>query len=78
MRHALALACAGACALLAGDHLIEGNAGSSVRVVIYEDLQCPDCASFPRMLDEHLLPRFREKAAFEPKAIDAVIAQARP
>ena len=45
--------------------MIEGNPKSSVRVVIYVDLQCSDCAVFRRMLDEHLLPRFGAKAAFE-------------
>jgi len=45
--------------------LVEGNPKSPVRVIIYEDLQCPDCAAFRRMMDEHLLPRFGTKAAFE-------------
>jgi protein-disulfide isomerase len=45
--------------------LVEGNADSSVRVVIYEDLQCSDCAQFRLMLDEKLLPRFGSKVAFE-------------
>ena len=42
----------------AAQHLIEGAAQSPVRVVIYEDLQCPDCADFRVMLDEKLLPRY--------------------
>jgi len=46
-------------------HLIEGNAAAPVRVLIYEDLQCPDCATFRRMLDEKLLPRYGAKVAFE-------------
>ena len=45
--------------------LIEGNAASSVRVLIYEDLQCPDCADFRKMLDAELLPRFKGSVAFE-------------
>jgi protein-disulfide isomerase len=45
--------------------LMEGNADSSVRVVIYEDLQCSDCAQFRVMLDQKLLPRFGSKVAFE-------------
>ncbi len=45
--------------------LIEGNASSAVRVVIYEDLQCPDCADFRKMLDEKLLPKYGGKVAFE-------------
>lgn len=44
--------------------LIEGRANSPVRVVIYEDLQCPDCAVFRQMLDEKLLPRYAAKVAF--------------
>jgi protein-disulfide isomerase len=46
-------------------HLVEGNADSPVRVVIYEDLQCPDCADFRVMLDKKLLPRYGAKVAFE-------------
>jgi len=43
---------------------VEGRADSSVRAVIYEDLQCPDCAAFRRMLDEKLLPRYGNRVAF--------------
>jgi protein-disulfide isomerase len=49
----------------AADRLIEGDPKSSVRVIIYEDLQCPDCADFRRMLDTQLLPRYGSKVAFE-------------
>src|SRR4051812_10645644 len=45
--------------------LVEGNATSPVRVLIYEDLQCPDCADFRKMLDTELLPRFKGTVAFE-------------
>ncbi len=45
--------------------LVEGNASSAIRVVIYEDLQCSDCANFREMLDKQLLPRFASKVAFE-------------
>lgn len=45
--------------------ILEGRADSPVRVVIYEDLQCSDCAVFRRMLDEKLLPRFGSKVLFE-------------
>ena len=34
----------------AAQPLIEGNRNSAVRVTIYEDLQCPDCAAFGRMM----------------------------
>jgi hypothetical protein len=37
---------------IAGSSLqVEGNAASRVRVIIYEDLQCPDCATFRKALD---------------------------
>lgn len=44
--------------------IIEGLADSPVRAVIYEDLQCPDCAAFRRMMDEKLLPKYGTKVAF--------------
>ncbi len=44
--------------------LVEGRTESKVRVLIYEDLQCPDCAAFRRMLDEKILPRYAERVAF--------------
>jgi protein-disulfide isomerase len=44
---------------------VEGNASSAVRVVIWEDLQCPDCADFRKMLDQDLLPKFKSTVAFE-------------
>ncbi|MCX6620406.1 MAG: thioredoxin domain-containing protein [Acidobacteria bacterium] len=45
--------------------LVEGNLKSTVRVVIYEDMQCSDCAHFRKMLDEELLPRYKATVAFE-------------
>jgi protein-disulfide isomerase len=52
-------------ARLIDGHLIEGTPASAVRVVIYEDLQCPDCAVFRDMLDRDLLPKYKGKVAFE-------------
>jgi protein-disulfide isomerase len=52
-------------ALPATQHLIEGLAQSPVRVIVYEDLQCPDCADFRVMLDEKLLPRYASTVRFE-------------
>jgi protein-disulfide isomerase len=49
----------------AAGRLVEGNPSSAVRVVIFEDLQCSDCANFREMLDKQLLPRFGGKVAFE-------------
>ena len=54
-----------AAAAMAQTHLVEGKADSRVRVVIYEDLQCPDCADFRVMLDQKLLPKYGAKVAFE-------------
>ena len=50
---------------MAQTHLVEGKADSPVRVLIYEDLQCPDCADFRVMLDQKLLPKYGAKVAFE-------------
>jgi len=50
--------------LSAQQSLVEGLAESKVRVLIYEDLQCPDCAEFRRMMDEKLVPRYAERVAF--------------
>ena len=50
---------------IAQPHLVEGKSDSPVRVVIYEDLQCPDCADFRMMLDTKLLPKYGAKVAFE-------------
>jgi len=44
--------------------IVEGNAGSPVKVLIYEDLQCSDCARFAQMLDEKLVPRYGARVAF--------------
>jgi protein-disulfide isomerase len=51
--------------VLLGQHLSEGAAQSPVRVRVYEDLQCPDCAVFRAMLDEQLLPRYAATVRFE-------------
>ncbi len=43
---------------------VEGLAGSPVRVLIFEDLQCSDCAVLRIMMDEKLLPRYGSQVAF--------------
>ena len=63
MRLALALLVS-AVGLSAQKPLIEGLADSPVRVVIYEDLQCSDCALFRRMMDDKIVPRYGAKVAF--------------
>ena len=56
-----------AIALAAGaqEYVVEGNKASAVRVIAYEDLQCPDCAVYRKMLDEKLLPKYGGAVAFE-------------
>lgn len=62
----LAILCAVAATAIGADRpLTEGNAASNVRVFIYEDLQCPDCAVFRTMLDHDVLPRYGNRVAFE-------------
>lgn len=52
-------------ASLAGQQpMVEGFAESKVRVLIYEDLQCPDCAEFRRLMDEKILPHYAARVAF--------------
>jgi protein-disulfide isomerase len=45
--------------------VVEGLASSPVRVIAYEDLQCTDCATYRKMLDEKLLAAYGAKVAFE-------------
>jgi protein-disulfide isomerase len=47
------------------EHVVEGNPKSLVRVIAYEDLQCSDCATYRRMMDEQLLPKYAATVAFE-------------
>ncbi len=44
--------------------VVEGNADSPVKVLIYEDLQCGDCANFAVLLEQKILPRYGLKVAF--------------
>lgn len=45
-------------------HVVEGIPGSKVKVVIYEDLACSDCAIFSKMLDEKILPVYGGEVTF--------------
>jgi protein-disulfide isomerase len=66
MKHAALAALLASWPVLAADqHLVEGAAQSPVRVLIYEDLQCPDCAVFHNMLETQLLPRYASTVRFE-------------
>jgi protein-disulfide isomerase len=51
-------------AAVARREIVEGNPSSPVRVMIYEDLQCSDCAAFRLMLDQKLLPKYGTRVAF--------------
>jgi len=51
-------------AALLAQGLVEGRAGSRVRVVIYEDLACSDCANFRVMMDQQLLPKYGGRVEF--------------
>jgi protein-disulfide isomerase len=44
--------------------VVEGNAASPVKVLIYEDLQCSDCDTLRHLLDERLLPKYGTRVAF--------------
>ena len=44
--------------------VVEGNPASPVKVIIYDDLQCGDCARFRAMFDEKILPKYGAKVAF--------------
>lgn len=61
----LVLAAVCVASMSAQTHLVEGKADSRVRAVIFEDLQCSDCAAFRLMLDEKLLPKYGGRVAFE-------------
>ena len=67
MRRPLAAVALAAMSVTAADqeHLMEGAPQSKVQVLIYEDLQCPDCADFRTMLDQRLLPRYAATVRFE-------------
>lgn len=47
------------------DHPIEGNPKSPVRVIAYGSLQCSDCNTYRRMMDEQLLAKYGARVAFE-------------
>lgn len=44
--------------------IVEGNPASPVKVQIFEDLQCSDCAVLRKILDEKILPRYGTRVAF--------------
>jgi len=44
--------------------LIEGNPNSTIKVFIYEDLQCGDCLALQNLLDEKILPKYGSRVTF--------------
>jgi protein-disulfide isomerase len=60
----LLFAAAGPGAFAAATDIVEGNPGSSVKVQLFEDLQCSDCARFSMLLDEKILPKYGSRVAF--------------
>lgn len=44
---------------------VYGNPSADVRVIVYEDLQCPDCAVFGDMIENLLLPSYGTAVAIE-------------
>jgi len=60
----LLMLAAGHCAFASRNDVMEGNPASPIKVLIYEDLQCSDCARFRILLDEKILPRYGSKVAF--------------
>jgi protein-disulfide isomerase len=61
---AFGLTLTGQSVFAAHSDVMEGNPASSVKVLIYEDLQCGDCARFRAMLDEKILPKYGSRVAF--------------
>ena len=51
--------------LMAAGRLVEGDAKATVRVLVYEDLECSDCALFRAMMDQKLLAKYGTQVAFE-------------
>jgi protein-disulfide isomerase len=59
----LVVAASGATALSRND-IAEGNLASPVRVIIYEDMQAGRAQQFQQMLEQKLLPKYRDRVLF--------------
>lgn len=44
---------------------IAGNVKSPVRVIIYQDLECPDCARWHGIFETQIIPRYGARVGFE-------------
>ncbi|MGH9413674.1 MAG: DsbA family protein [Terriglobales bacterium] len=49
----------------AGPDPILGNVQSKIRVIIYQDLECPDCAQWHQIFKNQIIPRFGKEVGFE-------------
>jgi protein-disulfide isomerase len=58
---AIGLTLAGQSMFAAKHDVMEGNPESPVRLVIYEDLECGDCARFEAVLEQKILPKYGSK-----------------
>jgi protein-disulfide isomerase len=61
---AIGLTIAGQTLFASHADVVEGNPASSVRVFIYEDLQCGDCARFQAMFEQKILAKYGSRVAF--------------
>lgn len=48
----------------AGPDPLAGNPHASVRVIIYQDLECPDCAYWHGIFKSQIIPQFGQRVAF--------------
>jgi len=44
---------------------VAGNPAAKVRVIVYQDLECPSCAQWHGVLEKQVIPEFGSKVAFE-------------
>jgi len=44
---------------------VAGNANAAVRVIIYQDLECPDCARWHGIFESQIIPKFGARVGFE-------------
>jgi protein-disulfide isomerase len=44
---------------------VAGNSNAKIRVIIYQDLECPDCAQWHGVFVHQIIPEFGKQVAFE-------------
>lgn len=60
---ALGLTLASHNSFAARSDVVEGNPSSPVKLIVYEDLQCDDCAKFESTIEQKILPKYGSKIA---------------